>query len=47
MFVQLLYLFQFERDLTSERTKERILAARKRGKHPGRPKADNEKIQYA
>jgi DNA invertase Pin-like site-specific DNA recombinase len=38
---------QFERDLTSERTKEGILAARKRGKHPGRPKADNEKIQYA
>jgi DNA invertase Pin-like site-specific DNA recombinase len=47
MFVQRLYLFQFERDLTSERTKEGILAARKRGKHPGRPKADNEKIQYA
>ncbi|MGX1195999.1 recombinase family protein [Metabacillus sp. SLBN-84] len=38
---------QFERDLTSERTKEGILAARKRGKHPGRPKADTEKIQYA
>lgn len=29
---------QFERDLTSERTKEGIEAARKRGKHPGRPK---------
>lgn len=29
---------QFERDLTSERTKEGIQAARKRGKHPGRPK---------
>lgn len=38
---------QFERDLTSERTKEGILAARKRGKLPGRPKADEEKIQYA
>ncbi|MDR0140195.1 recombinase family protein [Metabacillus idriensis] len=38
---------QFERDLTSERTKEGILAARIRGKYPGRPKADNEKIQYA
>lgn len=38
---------QFERDLTSERTKEGILAARKRGKLPGRPKADKEKIQYA
>ncbi|HGO9427732.1 TPA: recombinase family protein [Bacillus cereus] len=29
---------QFERDLTSERTKEGILAAKKRGKYPGRPK---------
>lgn len=38
---------QFERDLTSERTKEGVLAARKRGKLPGRPKADKEKIQYA
>jgi DNA invertase Pin-like site-specific DNA recombinase len=38
---------QFERDLTSERTKEGILAARKRGKHPGRPKTDDEKIKYA
>jgi DNA invertase Pin-like site-specific DNA recombinase len=38
---------QFERDLTSERTKEGILAAKKRGKLPGRPKADEEKIKYA
>ncbi|HDX9649319.1 TPA: recombinase family protein [Bacillus cereus] len=38
---------QFERDLTSERTKEGIEAARKRGKHPGRPKTDEEKIDYA
>jgi DNA invertase Pin-like site-specific DNA recombinase len=38
---------QFERDLTSERTKEGILAARKRGKYPGRPKTDEEKIKYA
>lgn len=38
---------QFERDLTSERTKEGILAAKKRGKFPGRPKADEEKINYA
>ena len=38
---------QFERDLTSERTKEGILAARKRGKLSGRPKADEEKVQYA
>lgn len=33
--------------ITSGRTKEGILAARRRGKYPGRPKADNEKIQYA
>lgn len=38
---------QFERDLTSERTKEGIEAARKRGKHPGRPKTDEEKVDYA
>ncbi len=38
---------QFERDLTSERTKEGILAARKRGKYPGRPKTDEEKVKYA
>ena len=38
---------QFERDLTSERTKEGIQAARKRGKHPGRPKTDEEKANYA
>ncbi|MES1053424.1 recombinase family protein [Bacillus thuringiensis] len=38
---------QFERDLTSERTKEGILAAKKRGKYPGRPKTDEEKVNYA
>lgn len=38
---------QFERDLTSERTKEGIMAARKRGKFPGRPPIDNEKLNYA
>lgn len=38
---------QFERDLTSERTKEGIMAARKRGKHPGRPRTDEEKVKYA
>lgn len=37
---------QFERDLTSERTKEGI-QARKRGKHPGRPKTDEEKVNFA
>jgi DNA invertase Pin-like site-specific DNA recombinase len=38
---------QFERDLTSERTKEGIQASRKRGKYPGRPKKDEEKVNYA
>ncbi|MCW1241926.1 recombinase family protein [Bacillus pretiosus] len=38
---------QFERDLTSERTKEGIMAAKKRGKYPGRPKTDKEKVNYA
>ncbi|KON83492.1 recombinase [Sporosarcina globispora] len=38
---------QFERDLTSERTKEGIMAAKNRGKHPGRPKTDEEKVDYA
>lgn len=38
---------QFERDLTSERTKEGIIAAKKRGKHPGRPKTDEGKVNYA
>ncbi|MCQ6289025.1 helix-turn-helix domain-containing protein, partial [Bacillus cereus] len=38
---------QFERDLTSERTKEGILAAKKRGKYPGRPSVDKEKLSYA
>lgn len=38
---------QFERDLTSERTKEGIMAAKKRGKYPGRPKTNEEKVNYA
>jgi DNA invertase Pin-like site-specific DNA recombinase len=38
---------QFKRDLNSERTKEGIQAARKRGKHLGRPKTDEEKVNYA
>ncbi len=38
---------QFERDLTSERTKEGILAAKKRGKFPGRPSIEKEKLSYA
>jgi DNA invertase Pin-like site-specific DNA recombinase len=47
LFIIFAGIAQFERDLTSERTKEGMLAARKRGKLPGRPKADKEKIQYA
>nr|WP_255724627.1 recombinase family protein [Shimazuella soli] len=38
---------QFERDLIAERTKEGIIAARQRGKNPGRPPVDPEKIKYA
>jgi DNA invertase Pin-like site-specific DNA recombinase len=38
---------QFERDLTSERTKEGVMAARKRGKIPGRPPIGQEKLDYA
>ena len=34
----------FERRLISERTRDGIAAARKRGKNPGRPKLDNETI---
>ncbi len=38
---------QFERDLTSERTKEGIIAAKKWGKYTGRLKTDEEKINEA
>ena len=34
----------FERRLISERTKDGVAAARKRGKKPGRPSLDKEKI---
>jgi DNA invertase Pin-like site-specific DNA recombinase len=34
----------FERRLISERTKDGIAAARKRGKNPGRPKLDEETV---
>ena len=38
MHFQMIATFtEFERDLISERTKEGIISARKRGKHPGRP----------
>lgn len=38
---------QFERDLTFERIKEGILSEKKRGKYPGRPSIDKEKLSYA
>ena len=34
----------FERRLISERTRDGIAAARKRGNHPGRPKLDEETV---
>ena len=37
----------FERRLISERTKEGIKAARQRGKEPGRPSLDREKLEAA
>ena len=37
----------FERRLISERTKDGIRAARIRGKHPGRPLLDQDKLQSA
>ena len=38
---------QFERDLTVERTKEGLIAARARGRKGGRPKIDSKKINRA
>ena len=40
-------LSQFERDLTIERTKEGLAAARARGRKGGRPKADEKAISKA
>ena len=37
----------FERRLIVERTRDGIAAARARGKHPGRPPLDEEKLQAA
>tara|TARA_Y100000780_G_scaffold43852_1_gene36185 strand:+ start:53 stop:613 length:561 start_codon:yes stop_codon:yes gene_type:complete len=37
----------FERRLISERTKDGIAAAKLRGKHPGRPKLDQDKLRSA
>ena len=36
---------EFERDLISERTKDGLAAARRRGRFGGRPKADPEKVK--
>ncbi|MEC1338597.1 recombinase family protein [Bacillus velezensis] len=44
LFTILSGISQFERDLISEGTKERIIATRKRGKVPGRPKVEYEKF---
>lgn len=38
---------QFERDLTVERTKEGLTAARARGRQGGRPKADEKSVEKA
>lgn len=38
---------QFERDLTSQRTKEGLAAARARGRKGGRPKVDANAVDYA
>jgi len=37
----------FERRLISERTRDGVAAARARGRHPGRPAIDKEKLQAA
>ncbi|UWE05310.1 recombinase family protein [Laceyella sacchari] len=47
MFTIFSGLAQFERDLISERTKEGLAVARKKGRVPGRPSTDKEKIEYA
>jgi DNA invertase Pin-like site-specific DNA recombinase len=47
MFTIFSGLAQFERDLTSERTREGLAIARKKGRVPGRPQTDKDKIEYA
>ena len=39
LFNMLAAIGEFERDLIAERTKDGIAAARRRGRHPGRPRA--------
>jgi DNA invertase Pin-like site-specific DNA recombinase len=40
-------LAQYERDLIAERTRERLRAAAKKGRFPGRPQIDSDKVKYA
>jgi len=47
MFTVLAALCQFERDLTVQRTKDGLMAARARGRKGGRPKADPKKVEKA
>lgn len=47
MFTVLSALAQFERDLTVQRTKDGLMAARARGRRGGRPKVDARKIEKA
>lgn len=47
MFTVLAALAQFERDLTVQRTKDGLAAARARGRKGGRPKIDQKKIDKA
>jgi DNA invertase Pin-like site-specific DNA recombinase len=47
MFTVLAALCQFERDLTVQRTKDGLMAARARGRKGGRPKVDTKKVDKA
>lgn len=47
MFTVLAALCQFERDLTVQRTKDGLMAARARGRKGGRPAVDPKKVEKA
>lgn len=47
LFTMMAGLAQFERDLTSERTKEGLQVAAAKGRYAGRPDTSKEKIEYA
>lgn len=47
LFTLMSALAQFERDVIAERTVEGLAAARARGRHGGRPKCDQRKLQQA